>query len=140
MRKLVLGLAMVVTVMGLVGCGTEDKGFTPDQVTETPNGTENVLNDDVKEDIEEIANGDLTQYYDTEKIIGTPKLETWKVKYWGGITQINRYIDNGHFPIVIEDNGKLEDGKTYKCIICDNNTPDDYTDDVVAYIFTTPID
>jgi hypothetical protein len=30
--------------------------------------------------------------------------------------------------------------KHYNAILCDNNTPDDLTDDVVVYIFTTPIE
>lgn len=141
MRKVVLGLAMVMVVMGLVGCGpTEEKkdGFVPEQVTENE-----VVTDDVKEGIEEIADGDLTKYYDTEKYLGTPYstvLEIF-VPDSRGLQVKQRSADGTRvWEYHIEPNELLVYGQKHNAILCDNNTPDDLTDDVVVYIFTTPIE
>lgn len=133
MRKLVLGLAMVMVVMGLVGCGTTDDkkdGFVPEQVTESE-----VVTDNVKEDIEEIADGDLTKYYDVEKYVGTPRVETLTVYLWADTGNASVENDVLYFEITGVDKS-LKNCRQYQCIVCDNNTPDDITDDVLAYIFT----
>ena len=150
MKKiLVLVLATLMSI-SLCACGgsestsgnnnsetkTEENGFTPSQVTE-------------KEEVEETTTApanmtieEMQQYYDVTKYLGSPCYDECKIKVWDelGVVQINRMAENGVFPITIEDNGQLENGKTYGFIICDNDTPDDLSDDVVAYVFTTPIE
>lgn len=144
MRKLVLGLAVVMVVMGLVGCGTTDEkknGFVPEQVTESE-----VVTNDVKENIEEIADGDLTKYYDVEKYVGTPRYTT--LKFQGcdnGRHQISEVDPTDSFNTLgdvyyLERIDGLDIWGTYSAIVCDNNTPEDYSDDEIAYIFTTPIE
>jgi hypothetical protein len=139
MRKLVLGLAMVVTMLAMVGCGTsKEEGFAPEQVVENE-----VVTNDVKEDVEEIAIDDLTQYYDTEKYVGTPYSTVLEI--YGPTSrglEVLQYSADGTrlWEYYIEPNEALQMWKHYNAILCDNNTPDDLTDDVVVYIFTTPIE
>ena len=134
MKKMMLGLVMVVMMFAMVGCGeTKKEGFVPEQVTETPNDTKEVLNDEIKEEIDDVANGDLTKYYDVEKYVGTPRLVT--CRYMGG--GLNPVAEEEGLTVYqIEDDDRLEDLKKYDCIICDNDTPDYRDDDVVVYIFT----
>lgn len=139
MRKMMLGLVMVVMMFAMVGCGEETKkGFVPEQVTQTPSGnTEEVLDEEIKEDIEGVTNGDLTQYYDVEKFVGTPTVKNMIYLY---ISSKDAYcfVDKVDFfsgNLFIEHDERLEVGKTYECIVCDNDTPDNTRDDVIAYIF-----
>ena len=134
MKKMMLGLVMVVMMFAMVGCGeTKKEGFVPEQVTETPNDTKEVLNDEIKEEIDDVANGDLTKYYDVEKYVGTPRLVT--CRYMGG--GLNPVAEEEGLTVYqIEDDDRLENLKKYDCIICDNDTPDYQDDDVVVYIFT----
>lgn len=133
MKKVMLGLVMVVMLMSLVGCGeTKKEGFEPDQVTESE-----VVTEDTKENIEEIANGDLTKYYDTEKFIGTPKLVTLTVaKVEDNVATLFASVGDGFYSIKIENTKNFKFKEQYKCIVCDNGTSDNYLDDVIAYIFT----
>ena len=137
MKKVMLGLVMVMMLMSLVGCGeTKKEGFAPNQVTETPNDTEEVL--DNKND--EIVNDDLTKYYDVEKYVGTPTL----VKLCFGGSEENGYYfydrnssQGIKFDVEINDQiNNLKLWKEYECIVCDNNTPNDVFDDVLVYVFT----
>ncbi len=140
MRKVMLGLVMVMMLMSLVGCGeTKKEGFTPNQVTETPSGTEEVLDDEIKEEIDDVANGDLKKYYDVEKYVGTPTI----VKLCFGGSKENGYYfydrnssQGIKFDVEINDEtNNLKLWKEYECIVCDNNTPNDVFDDVLAYVF-----
>ncbi len=131
MKKVMLGLVMVMMLMSLVGCGTTDDkkdGFVPEQVTESE-----VVTDDVKENIEEVVDTEnLSKYYDVEKYLGTPRLVT--CKYMFGV--LDPVSDKeGVTMYQIEEDNRLKDLQNYDCIICDNNTPDNKTDDVIAYIF-----
>lgn len=140
MKKLVLGL-MLVMGLSLVGCGNaKDEvvnggGFTPSKPS-----TETVVETEKEEINLEMTVEEMKEYYNDNQFVGTPSCEVWKVKQWGPVTKINRYLDDGNFPISFEQDLSLEDGKSYICIITDNGTPDDYSDDELAYIFTTPIE
>jgi hypothetical protein len=140
MRKMMLGLVMVVMMFAMVGCGEETKkGFVPEQVTQTPSGnTEEVLDEEIKKDIEEVANGDLTQYYDVEKYVGTPTIKTMICLYYDTRDAYGFVNKDDIFEgtLYVEYDERLEDGKGYECIVCDNDTPDNKKDDVIAYIFT----
>lgn len=140
MRKMMLGLVMVVMMFAMVGCGEETKkGFVPEQVTETPSGSaEKVLDEEIKKDIEEaIETEDLTKYYDVEKYVGTPTIKTmmflyYKAKDAYAFLNSDNYFDK---PLYVEYDERLEVGKDYKCIVCDNDTPEDTKDDIVVYVF-----
>lgn len=128
MKKVMLGLVMVMMLMSLVGCGeTKKEGFVPEQVTESE-----VVTDDVKEDIEEVIDTEnLQKYYDVEKYLGTPRIVT--CRYISGI--LNPVSEEeGLSMYQIEEDERLENLKHYDCIIVDNNTPLK-DDDVVVYIF-----
>lgn len=143
-KKLLVTLAAIMCI-SLCACGgtettsgnNKEEGFTPSQVTEKEETEENDTETLIEIDVE-----NLEQYYDVTKFVGTPSYNECKIKVWDelGVVQINRMAENGVFPITIEDNGQLENGKTYGCIICDNDTPEDLSDDVVAYIFTIPVE
>ena len=128
MKKVMLGLVMVMMLMSLVGCGeTKKEGFVPEQVTESE-----VVTDDVKEDIEEVIDTEnLQKYYDVEKFVGTPKLVACRYMF-GVLNPISE--EEGLSMYQIEEDERLENLKHYDCIIVDNNTPLK-DDDVVVYIF-----
>ena len=130
MKKVMLGLVMVMMLMSLVGCGeTKKEGFVPEQVTESE-----VMTDDVKENI---ANGDLTKYYDTEKFLGSPTVVTLTVaKVEDNVATLFASVGDGFYSIKIENTKNFKFKEQYKCIVCDNETPNNYLDDVIAYIFT----
>lgn len=151
MKKVMLGLVMVVMLMSMVGCGEttktlEDKkeGFVPEQVTESE-----VVTDEVVEEVEEIIDTEnLQKYYDPMKCVGTPRLATMK----SSPNENNEVVDlveidaegnklcQGSIKMVGKVSDWLDekgmDWKTVQAIVCDNNTPDDYTDDIIAYVFT----
>lgn len=128
MKKMMLGLVVVVMMLAMVGCGeTKKEGFEPEQVTES---TE--VNDETTKETEEVATEDLTKYYDVEKYVGTPRLVTCRyTNGWLGPVE----KEEGLTVYQIEDDDRLENLKKYDCIICDNGTPDSRLDDVVVYIF-----
>ena len=143
MKKVMLGLVMVVMLMSLVGCGEtktlEDKeGFVPEQVTES----EVVTNEVVEE---ELISDDLTKYYDTEKFLGTPRLVKMQSIPHADTSTVDLMECSEDLTTkcncTVEMVGTIDDWKgqmgwkIVDCIVCDNNTPQDYSDDVVAYIF-----
>lgn len=148
MKKVMLGLVMVVMLMSMVGCGeTKKEGFVPEQVTESE-----VVTDNAKENIEEVIDTEnLQKYYDTEKFLGTPYLvlcdscggpEKGTLDLTGFTEVFNVELqdyERDSVTFIIEKTDTLEYFKKYYVIGCDNNTPDDLSDDVIAYIFTTPI-
>lgn len=159
MKKMILGLVMVVMMLGCVGCGkeeaknakeiaeivSENEGFVPEQVVEEP-----VITEEVAQDIEEVIDeNNLEKYYDVTEFIGTPRLETVKVAAYsteevytivwtGKPISADEDIPGGKFEIT--NNGTLKLATHYKAILTDNNTPDDYSDDLLAYVFTTPVE
>ena len=143
MKKMMLGLVVVVMMFTMVGCGETKKeeikenGFVPEQVTESP-----VITEEVKEEIEEVIDTEnLQKYYDVTKCIGTPSLVKMRLDYKtdNDTMVLTRQIRELELTITWEmekpadllGSGNL----TVEGIVCDNNTPDDYTDDVVAYVF-----
>lgn len=71
MKKVMLGLVMVVMLMSMVGCGTteEKDGFSPEQIIE--NNEDNSSKEDF--DIE-----NLQKYYNVNEYVGEPILaEVW---------------------------------------------------------------
>ena len=163
---MILGFAMVVMMLGCVGCGkeevknveeiveitSENEGFVPEIVTEE----EPVITEEVAQDIEEVIDeSNLEKYYDVTEFIGTPRLETatiprpvGKDKEKETLTVIyskyviiepgNEWDVRNEYEIVKNDAIKV--ACSYYAILTDNNTPNDYSDDLLAYIFTTPIE
>ena len=98
---------------------------------------------------QEIGVEDLTKYYDTSKFIGNPTIEHGYV-----IVGTNRTTGEKTYSLAISDSvEELQaqmaagttrhyridetygvDGGEVECIIVDNGTPDDFSDDKVAYI------
>ena len=150
MKKMILGLVMVVMMLGCVGCGkeeaknvkemaeiaSENEGFVPEVVTEK----EPVITEEVEEVIDE---ANLEKYYDVTEFVGTPRLEKMRMEYSNDsniviITKQYREIDILLTYKIKKPNDLLGSGTiTIKGILCDNNTPDDLSDDLLAYIFTT---
>lgn len=162
MKKMILGLVMVVMMLGCVGCGKEEaknakeiaeiafenEGFVPEQVVEEPVITENIA-----QDIEEVIDeNNLEKYYDVTEYVGTPYLTVCEVSGGEKPGTINLIgsaeiygvdIEGYHETSVkftIEKTDSLEYWKKYNVIACDNNTTDDASDDVIAYVFTTPVE
>lgn len=142
MKKVMLGLVMVMMLMSLVGCGeTKKEGFVPEQVTESE-----VVTDEVKEEIEEVIDtANLQKYYDVEKYLGTPRLTKMQSSVGSKEIILSERDENLKelFSCTISMVGEKSDWiradgmgwKEVDCIVCDNNTPNDYSDDVIAYIF-----
>lgn len=127
-----------------------DSGFVP-VATEKPTETEG--NEQTIE--EAIDESNLEKYYDVTEFIGTPRLETvtiprpvGKDKEKETLTVIyskyviiepgNEWDVRNEYEIVKNDAIKV--ACSYYAILTDNNTPDDYSDDLLAYIFTTPVE
>ena len=139
-KKLVLILATLMCI-SLCACGgtestsgnntdtstkKEESGFTPNQVTETE-----------KEELLEIDENNLEQYYDTTQFVGTPTLVYCLAQrnQVENIIVIGRMGDDGnYYEYTIEYNDKIK-SRGYDMIFVDNNTPNDYSDDLIAYIF-----
>lgn len=162
MKKMILGFAMAVMMLGCVGCGkeeaknakeiaeiaSENEGFVPEQVVEEP-----VITEEVAQDIEEVIDeNNLEKYYDVTKYVGTPYLTVCEVSGGEKPGTINLIgsaeiygadIEEYHKTSVIftiEKTDSLEYWKKYNVIACDNNTTNDTSDDVIAYVFTTPVE
>ena len=140
-KRLVMILALGMC-MFLCACGgsestsgdNKEDGFTPSKPTETTE-QEETQNETV--DTSNMTVEEMQTYYDTTTFVGTPRIETLQAYVMGDKV----LLENDNFAITIQDTSKsLKDWKWYECIICDNNTPDDLEDDVVAYIFTTPVE
>lgn len=156
-KKLVLVLATLMCI-SLCACGgsdttngdnkenvttnqeTDKDGFTPNQATETEETKKETV--DFNMTVEE-----MQKYYDTEKFIGTPRLALMQSMpdTSSNTVMLHERNEKGQDMCInyIEMTGTKEDWynedrtgyKKVTCIVCDNNTPDDYEDDVVAYIF-----
>lgn len=146
MKKVMLGLVMVVMLMSMVGCGTtktlEDKkdGFVPEQVTESE-----IVVDEVVEEVIDTEN--LQKYYDTEKYLGTPTfIDVMRIQWsqdnektmiaYCTVSNSEGCSVDLEWEIARIPNLKGSGSTLVQGIICDNETPDDYSDDVVVYIFT----
>lgn len=143
MKKLVLGLAMVTVVMGLVGCGTTDKnevvnggGFTPSKPS-----TETVVETEKEEINLEMTVEEMKEYYNDNEFVGAPKIEVVQVGYISesdGIMNLQGQSTRNNYRI--DYTSSLGRGLKYNAIVVDNGTPEDTFDDVIAYVFTTPIE
>jgi hypothetical protein len=144
MKKLVLVLGlMLVMGLSLVGCGsTESKnevvnggGFTPNKPS-----TETVVETETEEVVSlEMTVEEMKEYYNDNEFVGTPRIEVVKVLYDEFRKLWLIHVDTMNADVPIENLG-LERDVHYNCIITDNGTPDNYRDDTIAYIFTTPIE
>ena len=146
MKKVVLGL-MLVMGLSLVGCGsTESKEPNKNEVvngggvaiekpveTETEVETEEEVVVSLEMPVEE-----MKEYYNDNQFVGTPRVEVVKVLYDDLQELWLIHVDSMNANVPIENLG-LERNVHYNAIVVDNGTPDDYTDDELAYIFTTPI-
>lgn len=140
MKKLVLGL-MLVMGLSLVGCGNAKEevvnggGFTPSKPS-----TETVVETEKEEVVSfEMSVEEMKEYYNDNQFVGTPRVEMVKVLYDELQELWLIHVDSMSANVPIENLG-LERNAHYNCIITDNGTPDDYSDDEIAYIFTTPIE
>lgn len=154
MKKRILLLVAAVLCISLCACGgtettnsnnsTEEKqenGFTPVQDTEI----DTEINKMFSENEEEIDTENLEKYYDTEQFVGKPTLENVYMAYEhdSDTVLLRRKVSVGidiefSKEYFVEKPSSLEGAsgqKSVKCIIVDNNTPDDYEDDQIAYIF-----
>lgn len=140
MKKMMLIGMVVVMMLGLVGCNSEEKdivekiqseeveGFVPAQVEE-----ESQEIADVVEEVIDTEN--LQNYYDATQYVGTPRLVDFIAFQAEGNGKTIIKIDSNYSPTIAYDD-RLENMKEYQCIIVDNNTPEDESDDIVVYIFT----
>ncbi len=141
-KKLALLLATLMCI-SLCACGgtestsannkKEESGFTPVITTEE---------EKTEEIVDEIDKDNLEKYYDTTQFVGTPRIEdmqiSWKEdKKTVEIGKKNKETLEWEVFCVIEKPKSLTGmgSKHVDCIFVDNNTPDDKSDDVIAYIF-----
>lgn len=143
MKKVMLGLVMVMMLMSLVGCGTvsNDKGYTPEKIVEE----ENFIEEDTEIKFSEnMTIEEMKQYYDTTKFIGTPRLVILEAELVSNSKDVVTLapLSSNHDGICVHipNDNTLKSWTRYYCIITDNNTSDDKMDDELAYIFTTPIE
>lgn len=139
MKKMMLIGMVVVMMLGLVGCNNEEKeiaekiqneeveGFVPVQIEE-----ESQEIADVVEEIIDTEN--LQKYYDVTQYVGEPRLENGLVSHDEEKNITMFWADSGFYNISLND--ELVERQSYPIIIVDNNTPKDYFDDIVVYIFT----
>ena len=147
MKKIICLLLVAMMCISLCACGgsesasgdNKENGFSPSQVTEKGETEENNT-----ETTEEIDVENLEKYYDTSKFVGTPRLVVMQAEL---VTENKEVItisplSSQHDGVCahIPNDNTLKSWAKYNCIITDNNTPDDKTDDELAYIFTTPIE
>ena len=152
-KKIVFVLATLMCV-SLCACGgteptnsnnsteeNQENGFTP--VSETEVETE--INKMFSENKEEIDTENLEKYYDTEQFVGKPTLENIYMAYEhdNDTVLLRRKVSVGidmdfSKEYFVEKPSSLKGAsgtRSVKGIIVDNNTPDDYEDDQIAYIF-----
>jgi hypothetical protein len=137
MKKMMLIGMVVVMMLGLVGCNSEEKeivekiqseeaeGFVPTQIEEE--------NQEVADIVEEVIDTEnLQKYYDATQFVGTPRLEELSVSQYSDVTCLLM----GGYLLEIAKDDSLVDGQVYQAIVIDNNTPTDKCDDTCVYIFT----
>lgn len=159
MKKMILGLVMVVMMLGCVGCGkeevknakeiveiaSENEGFVPEIVSDdTPIITEEVSND-IEETIDE---NNLEKYYDCKEYLGTPHLVQVLLMDFSKENDVALIGWELQFPeehVSLCGNAKVKyfgdfnKNTPFYGIVVDNNTPNDGSDDLLVYIFKTPI-
>ena len=145
MKKLVLGL-MLVMGLSLVGCGsTESKEPNKNEVVngggvaiEKPVNTETEVETEEEVVVSlEMSVEEMKEYYNDNQFVGTPRVEVLEYLHNEYLTCV--YLESGEC-IVFDEVKECECYKHYAFIIVDNGTPDDDSDDEIAYIFTTPIE
>ena len=150
-RKLVLLLTTLMCI-SLCACGgsesasgnndletkTEENSVIPSQQTEETEDKKETLS------IDDIDRDNLKQYYDTTQFSGNPTLcygIYYKFKNGSASFEVCTLSGEGMGGIEMEPIEDLVDSHRYFCIMTDNsNTPDNISDDTLAYIFTTPIE
>lgn len=138
MKKMMLIGMVVVMMLGLVGCNSEEKeivekiqneeteGFVPAQIEEE--------SQEVADVVEEVIDTEnLQKYYDAKQFVGTPRLDEIRLFVKKDENAIK--VSGTTFTTYIEYTDELDCSKTYQCIVVDNNTGT-IEDDVLAYIFT----
>jgi len=152
MKKRLIVILATLMCISLCACGGSEgtsgnnkgNGFTPDQTTvkeETDEG-----NAKIEEVIDE---ENLEKYYDVTECIGTPRLAFYDIVVKDPERPMEIIVYNSKddwinnkrcLAVQIEYNKDVPYGELCYCIITDNYTPDDTSDDQLAYIFTTPIE
>lgn len=100
---------------------------------------ETITSETLVQETTEMTVTELQQYYDTSQYAGTPSYEKCLVTFQvdGKTGEKKARILRGSDYIEIAYTENLKSEQYYNCIICDNNTPDNPSDDVVAYVFDT---
>jgi hypothetical protein len=149
-KKIVLILAILMCI-SLCACGgsestsnsenkvveqNDDKGngFTPNQ----PSDTSNKVETEVENVVSEMTVEEMMQYYDAEQYVGTPSVKKMMFLYISGNDDYYCFVDEADIfsgNLRVEYDERLTVGDTYKCIVCDNDTPDFTRDDIVVYVF-----
>lgn len=152
-KKLVLIFATLMCV-SLCACGgSESTSGNNNSETKQESSTESNANGDISPEqvvdaeisimgtVDEIDYENLQKYYDTTKFIGEPRALKARLEYThsGDTMRVDYTMDDMETKLTWELEkpanlvGSLQASVT--CIVCDNNTPDDYEDDTIAYIF-----
>ena len=125
MKKLISLLLIAMMCISLCACGGTESSGGEDKETE-------ILSMDMTEE-------QLKKYYDTTKFTGTPrigKIKVYKVdKENNTATYTCGEIDTTLTKQTMEYVEGFNEGYFYRCILVDNNTPDNVGDDAVAYVF-----
>lgn len=139
MKKRIVVFLATLMCISLCACGgtestsgeNKEDGFTPTVTTEKEEKDTEVIIDE----------NNLEQYYDTTQFVGTPRIEDmqmlWKEdKETVEIGKKNADLEWEVFCVIEKPNSLTGMGSMHvDCIFVDNNTPDDTSDDVIAYIF-----
>ena len=134
-------------IMSLVGCGkiTDNKGYSPEKIVTEIEAVESPVTENEKIQFStDMTIEEMKQYYDVTKFAGTPRLVILQAELVTDSKEVITLspLSSSHDGISIDipNDHTLQSWGKYYCILTCNNTEDDFSDDELAYIFTTPIE
>lgn len=126
MKKILAVFLVVVMSFSLIACGGDTKVETNGTSNQTDNETINY---------KEFSVVELEKYYDTTKFVGIPRVEEGFIgTFHSGdtsVTKVDVYMIDHNSAIEVEVSEGYSD--VVYCIVVDNNTPDDISDDKIAH-------